>query len=146
MCYFIIERQLNIEYIRVVALFVLRKFSLKKMPNVVQTSERQNVSCFGNSFMATECSCIKQYVVITFILHYIRFAMLNIVCTNDLFSTVQHVFTIAKKSCCTQLMECMDDLKNGRNIDVICLDFHNAFERVPHKRLLKKVPGYVIRV
>ena len=29
------------EYIRVVALFVLRKLGLKKMPNVVQTSKRQ---------------------------------------------------------------------------------------------------------
>ena len=40
-CYFIIDRQLNIEYARVVALFVLRKLRLKKMPNVAQTSERQ---------------------------------------------------------------------------------------------------------
>ena len=38
MCDFIIERQLNIEHIRVVALFVLQKLGLKKMPNVVQTS------------------------------------------------------------------------------------------------------------
>ena len=41
MSYFIIERQLNIEYIIVVALFVLQKLDLKMMPNVVQTSERQ---------------------------------------------------------------------------------------------------------
>ena len=51
MRYFIIERQLNIEHVRVVA-FVLRKLGLKKMSNVLQS---QNVSCFGNSFMATDC-------------------------------------------------------------------------------------------
>ena len=50
MCYFIIERQLNIEYIRVVALFVLNKFDLK----------RQKVCCFGNSFMATECILVQK--------------------------------------------------------------------------------------
>ena len=50
-CYFIIERQLNIEYIRVVAVFVLRKLGLKKMYIVLQTTERH---CFGNSLMAIE--------------------------------------------------------------------------------------------
>ena len=43
MCYFIIERQLNIEYITVVALFVLQKLEvgLKMMSNFLQKSERQ---------------------------------------------------------------------------------------------------------
>ena len=36
MCYFIIERQLNIECISIVALFVFRKLGLKKMSNVLQ--------------------------------------------------------------------------------------------------------------
>ena len=53
MCYFIIERKVNIENISCVALFVLQKLDLKMMSNVLQTSERQ---FFGNSFMATECS------------------------------------------------------------------------------------------
>ena len=41
MCYYIIERQLNIEYKIVVALFVLQKLDLKMMSKVLQTSERQ---------------------------------------------------------------------------------------------------------
>ena len=43
MCYFTIERQLNIEYITVVALFVLQKLEvdLKMMSNFLQKSERQ---------------------------------------------------------------------------------------------------------
>ena len=53
MWYFVIYRQLNIEYIRVVALFVLRKLGLKKC---LTFCKRQNVGCFGNSFMATECT------------------------------------------------------------------------------------------
>ena len=41
MCYLMIERKRYIEYIRVVALFVLQKFGQKMMSNVLQTSERQ---------------------------------------------------------------------------------------------------------
>ena len=41
MLHFMIDRQLKIEYIRVVALFVLQKLGLKKKPKVVQKSERQ---------------------------------------------------------------------------------------------------------
>ena len=52
-CYFIIERQFNVGYIRAVALFVLQKLDLKM---ILTFSKRQNVSCFANSFMATECT------------------------------------------------------------------------------------------
>ena len=42
MCYFIIQSQLNIEYIRIVALFVLQTLDLKMMSNFLQkNSERQ---------------------------------------------------------------------------------------------------------
>ena len=40
----------------------------------------------------------------------------------------------------------MDDwtetLENGGQIDVIYTDFENAFDRVPHKRLLSKLHSY----
>ena len=45
MCYFISERQLYIGYIRVVALVVLRKLGLKKIPKAVQTSETSGSGC-----------------------------------------------------------------------------------------------------
>ena len=60
MCDFIIKSQVNIEYIRIVALFVLQKLDLKMLSKVLQTSD---VSCFGNSFMATECiSKLSRYI------------------------------------------------------------------------------------
>ena len=36
-------------------------------------------------------------------------------------------------------------LSNGNGVDIIYLDFQKAFDKVPHKRLLKKLHDYGIR-
>ena len=65
-----------------------------------------------------------------------------------LFSSEQHGF-ISGKSCTTQLQEFLEDLTqaldNGKDVDVIYLDFCKAFDKVPHRRLLKKLWAYGIR-
>ena len=62
--------------------------------------------------------------------------------SNNLFSGSQHGF-LAGKSCTTQLLEFLEDvtyaLDQGTDVDVIYLDFRKAFDKVPHKRLLKKL-------
>ena len=67
---------------------------------------------------------------------------------NNFFSPEQHGF-ISGKSCTTQLLECLEDLtealESGKDVDVIFLDFQKAFDRKPHKRLLKKLWAYGIR-
>ena len=67
---------------------------------------------------------------------------------NQLFLRSQHGFH-AGRSCTSQLLECLEDittgLDQGDDVDVIYLDFCNAFGKVPHKRLLKKLLGYGIR-
>ena len=59
---------------------------------------------------------------------------------NDLFSPYQHGF-IPGKSCITQLLEILEEitdaLDQGFDIDIIYLDYTNAFDKIPHKRLLK---------
>ena len=66
---------------------------------------------------------------------------------NNVLSSVQHEFR-HKHSCDTQLIETVDDfaraLNEGRQIDVIGLEFSKAFDRVPHKRLLHKLSHYGI--
>ena len=55
-------------------------------------------------------------------------------------SKAQHGF-VTVISCSTQLLELMEELtetidSNG-DVDIINLDFKKAFDKVPHKRLLK---------
>ena len=48
----------------------------------------------------------------------------------------------------TQLLETLDDITkraaNNKQIDIILLDFSEAFDKVPHKRLLNKLNYYGI--
>ena len=65
---------------------------------------------------------------------------------NNLFTTCQHGYIAAYT---IQLLEYMEDitqaLDNGKGVDIIYLDFQKAFDKVPHKRLLKKLHAYEIR-
>ena len=67
--------------------------------------------------------------------------------SNNLFSPAQHGF-VTGKSCVTQLLEFMEELTesldSGEDVDVIYLDFCKAFDKVPHRRLLKKLYNYGI--
>ena len=49
---------------------------------------------------------------------------------------------MAGKSCVTQLLGFLEylteALDQSRDVDIIYLDFCKAFDKVPHKRLLKK--------
>ena len=60
---------------------------------------------------------------------------------NILFSDSQHGF-IKGKSCITQLLEFLEDitesLDNGKDVDAIYLDYCKIFDKIPHKRLIKK--------
>ena len=55
--------------------------------------------------------------------------------TNNLFSPSQHGF-VAGRSCTTQLLTAMDywtqSLNDGYPVDIIYLDFHKAFDSLPH--------------
>ena len=68
--------------------------------------------------------------------------------SNNLFTNAQHGF-IARKSCVTQLLEFMEDITeaidDGKEVDVIYLDFCKAFGKAPHRRLLKKMQQYGIK-
>ena len=59
---------------------------------------------------------------------------------NNVFTEAQHGF-VKGRSCITQLLELMEELTealdSNEDIDIIYLDFRKAFDRVPHKRLLK---------
>ena len=77
----------------------------------------------------------------------IRDAIVSHMTTNNLFSVHQHGF-MAGKSRVTQLLEFLEylteALDQGKDEDIIYLDFCKAFDKVPHKRLLKKMYNYGI--
>ena len=66
---------------------------------------------------------------------------------NNLSSKAQHGF-VTGRSCSTQLLELMEELTeildSNKDVDMIYLYFSKAFDKVPHKRLLKKLWGYGI--
>ena len=78
----------------------------------------------------------------------IRDEFVNHMGTNNLFTDAQHGF-ISGRSCTTQLLEFMEEitlsLDKGEDVDIIYLDFAKAFDKVPHRRLLKKLSGYGIK-
>ena len=66
---------------------------------------------------------------------------------NRLLSDQQHGFR-AKRSTTSQLLRVLDIwtewLEEGKNFDVMYMDFAKAFDSVPHERLLKKIAAYGI--
>lgn len=61
---------------------------------------------------------------------------------NNLLSNEQHGF-VPNKSCSTNLLECQDIItsavNSGHSVDVIYTDFSKAFDKVSHKKLIKKL-------
>ena len=67
--------------------------------------------------------------------------------SNNLLSTYQFGF-VPGRSCTTQLLHVLDyftkHLDEGYSVDVIYLDFQNAFDTVPHERLIQKLSSFGI--
>ena len=78
---------------------------------------------------------------------FVRDEIVNHMSENELYSKCQHGFR-KHRSCITQLIEVYDKLTelidDGKNIDVVYLDFKKAFDSIPHERLLLKMKGYGI--
>ena len=66
---------------------------------------------------------------------------------NCLIKNTQHGFR-HKRSCLTKLLDFYSDVSNNygetKVVDIIYLDFQKAFDKVPHKRLLKKLESHGI--
>ena len=88
------------------------------------------------------CICCKllEHIVVSNILNHLDHHNILVDC--------QHGFR-AKRSCETQLLslshELLDNLHSGIQTDLIILDFSKAFDKVPHRKLLRKLDNYGIR-
>ena len=85
------------------------------------------------SLTSIPCKILETIIKEEIISHLDKFALIN---------DSQHGF-LAGKSCLTNLLEFMEDvteiIDRGNSVDVIYLDFAKAFDKVSHKRLLKKL-------
>ena len=67
---------------------------------------------------------------------------------NNILYDLQHGFR-EKRSCETQLVSLVEDLsramKDGKQTDLILLDFSKAFDKVNHAKLLYKLENYGVR-
>ena len=79
---------------------------------------------------------------------HIRDEIMKHLTSNKLISKQQHGF-VDGKTCSTNLVTCIDHwtkiLDSGGTLDAIYLDLMKAFDKVPHRRLLKKLRAYGIR-
>ena len=72
----------------------------------------------------------------------IRDKIINQMERNNIFADKQHGF-VPLRNCMTNLLTCMESwtdlIEKGQSIDIIYTDFANAFDNVPHQRLLRKM-------
>jgi hypothetical protein len=77
----------------------------------------------------------------------VRDSMTNHLTDNKLIGASQHGF-VKGRSCATNLLEFLEKattaVDRGEAFDVVYLDFAKAFDKVPHKRLLRKVRAHGI--
>ena len=80
-----------------------------------------------------------QHILVSHIMHHGK--------RHNLLYDLQHGFR-DKRSCKTQLLQFQDDLirnmSNGAETDVLIMDFAKAFDKVGHRRLLRKLNYYGI--
>ena len=86
------------------------------------------------------CCKIMEHIVTSHIMNHAE--------RNNILYPLQHGFR-SKRSCETQLLECIDDLsknlEDGKQTDLLILDFSKAFDKVSHNLLLHKLHHYGIR-
>ena len=77
----------------------------------------------------------------------LRDAIMSHLESNDLIQDSQHVFQKGR-SCLTNLLVFLDKvtgyIEEGYKVNVICLAFARAFDKVPHQRLLDKLKDHSI--
>ena len=88
------------------------------------------------------CTCCKvmEHIVYSSVIKHFE--------SNGILSEAQHGFR-KHHSCITQLVEAVHDfadaLDKGQQLDAVTLDFSKAFDKVPHRRLCKKLFHYGIQ-
>ena len=111
-----------------------------KSANVIPVFKKGNTSLAANyrpiSLTCVSCKIMK---------HIITSNVMRHASTHNILYHLQHGFR-DKRSCETQLLEFQNDIvanmNNGKQTDVIVMDFAEAFDKVGHRRLMEKMKYY----
>ncbi|KAK6167371.1 hypothetical protein SNE40_021416 [Patella caerulea] len=113
---------------------------LWKIGNIIALFKKGDKSDPGNyrpvSLTSVACKLMEKEIRAVIVKHMVA---------NKLFSKKQFGF-ISGRSTTLQLLKVMDEwteiIDNGGSIDAIYMDFMKAFDKVPHRRLIKKLDSY----
>ena len=107
---------------------------------IFKKGDRFKASIYRPVSLTSLCCKIQEHIITSNILRHLE--------ERDILMDCQHGFR-ARRSCETQLVtlvhELAEAIDRGRQTDMIILDFSNAFDRVPHLRLLAKIHHYGTR-
>lgn len=107
---------------------------------VFKKGERYKASNYRPVSLTCICSKMLEHIVVSNMMAHFD--------THQILCEQQHGFR-PKRSCETQLVgltqELHEHLEAKGQVDMIVLDFSKAFDKVPHRRLLKKLWNYGIR-
>ena len=109
-----------------------------KLANAVSVFKKDNKE-HAESYRPNSLLCLVSEVLEPCVFNSIKD------CVYCLVDSSQLVF-ITGRSCVTQLVEVLvfigSPLENGGQVDVICLDVSKAFEKVSHRKKLRKLRDY----
>ena len=111
-----------------------------KSVNVVPVFKKGNTSLVAN-YRPISLTCVSCKIIE----HIITSNVMRHASTHNILYHLQHGFR-DKRSCETQLLEFQNDIvanmNNGKQTDVIVMDFAKAFDKVGHRRLIEKMKYY----
>ena len=125
-----------------------QSLALKTVPKEWKNAQISAIFKKGNKSQAKKYRPLSLTSVVCKIMEkLIRLHLINHIKANKLFSRKQCGF-IEGRSTALQLLEVIDKwsdaLDEGLDIDCMYTDFQKAFDKVPHKRLIKKIEIYGI--
>ena len=114
-----------------------------KMANITpvfKKGERFKASNYRPVSLTCICSKIMEHIIVSQVMNHFD--------EQQILADCQHGFR-ERRSCETQLInltqELHQNLEDREQVDMVVLDFSKAFDKVPHRRLMKKLWNYGVR-
>ena len=119
---------------------VPRDWTMAHVVALIKKGDKSTSSNYRPVSLTSICSKVMEHILHSSIMDHLE--------EHNILTDAQHGFR-CKRSCETQLIatiqELARELSEGKQLDVILLDFAKAFDKVPHQRLLYKLNYYGVR-